>query len=88
MKYIIFLLAGLSIASVAIAADQEIPCREEVGEKQAAEYVSQCIQISPATHPPCNEQNSCSLIKDEIKRGCEFAKNSPGQAAPVFCTTK
>jgi hypothetical protein len=33
------------------------------------------------THPPCNGQNSCSLIIDEIKRGCGLLQ----QNIPTFC---
>jgi hypothetical protein len=84
MKSLIIALLAFSIARVANASDEEISCREELGQEAAAVYVSQCIEISPATHPPCNDQNACSLIKDEIKRGCEFAKTD-GVDVPKFC---
>jgi len=84
MKYLIAALFALSINSVANAADEEVSCRKEVGKKAAAALVKQCLEISPATHPPCNDQNACSLIKDEIKRGCEMAKTEGG-TAPKFC---
>ncbi|UFN51034.1 hypothetical protein LPC08_10695 [Roseomonas sp. OT10] len=32
--------------------------------------MKQCIQVSPATRPPCNDANPCALILDEIARGC------------------
>jgi hypothetical protein len=85
MKYLIIALIVFSMAPIVNASDEEISCREELGQKKAAVYVSQCIEISPATHPPCNDQNACSLIKDEIKRGCEFAKNTDGADVPNFC---
>ena len=84
-KSLIFALLALSTVSLANAADQEISCREELGQEQASVLVRQCIDISPATHPPCNDQNSCTLIKDEIKRGCEFAKNTEGGKIPGYC---
>jgi hypothetical protein len=84
MKYLIAALFALSINSVANATDEEVSCRKELGKKAAAVLVKQCLEISPATHPPCNDQNACSLIKDEIKRGCEMAKTEGG-TAPKFC---
>jgi hypothetical protein len=84
IKYLIAALIAFSINSVANAADEEVSCRKEVGKKAAAVLVKQCLEISPATHPPCNDQNACSLIKDEIKRGCEMAKTEGG-TAPKFC---
>jgi hypothetical protein len=84
MKSLIFALLAFSITSIANAGDEEISCRKELGKKAAAVLVNQCLEISPATHPPCNDQNACSLIKDEIKRGCEFAKTEGGDV-PKFC---
>lgn len=69
----------------ASATDEQISCRKELGKKKAAVYVRQCIQISPASHPPCNDLNPCSMIKDEIKRGCELGKSIQGGAVPRFC---
>ncbi|MFC3124531.1 lysozyme inhibitor LprI family protein [Pseudoroseomonas globiformis] len=57
-------------------------CREEAGTDQANEWVRQCIQVSPATHPPCNIANRCSLITDEIARGCGMI---PAAERPAFC---
>jgi hypothetical protein len=85
MKYLICALLTFSSLSIAFADDETISCRKEVGQKQAAVYVRQCIEISPATHPPCNDQNACSLITDEIKRGCEYAENTQGAEVPNFC---
>jgi hypothetical protein len=45
-------------------------CLNAVGIERSRQLVNECIQVSPATHPPCNAQNACSLIVDEIKRGC------------------
>ena len=85
MKHLVLTLLAFSITAVANASDEEVSCREEVGRQQAAVYVNQCIEISPATHPPCNAENACSLIIDEIKRGCDYAKNTEGGEVPSFC---
>jgi hypothetical protein len=56
-------------------------CLNAVGIQRSRQLVNECIQVSPATHPPCNAQNACSLIVDEIKRGCALI----GQGAAGFC---
>jgi hypothetical protein len=56
-------------------------CLNAVGIERSRQLVNECIQVSPATHPPCNAQNACSLIVNEIKRGCALI----GQGAPGFC---
>jgi Protein of unknown function (DUF3011) len=56
-------------------------CAKTVGNQVANELVRQCQQVSPATHPPCNAQNSCKLIEGEIQRGCGLLRAS----APAFC---
>lgn len=57
-------------------------CLEQAGEERAARIVDQCLEISPATHPPCNSQNPCSLITNEIKRACSLVGT---RDAPAFC---
>ena len=52
-----------------------------VGIERSRQLVNECLQVSPATHPPCNAQNACSMIVDEIKRGCALIS----QGAPGFC---
>jgi hypothetical protein len=59
----------------------QTPCAESAGPEQARRYVEQCLEVSPATHPPCNTANACGLIQDEIRRGCGFL----GKDAPAFC---
>lgn len=56
-------------------------CREDAGEEQAQIYVDQCRQVSAAAHPPCNADNSCELIIEEIVRGCQSLSTD----APDFC---
>jgi hypothetical protein len=69
------------------SAEQEIrdaarSCSETRGAQEAAQLVAQCMQVSPATHPPCNADNSCAMIEGEIRRGC----GQLGAAhRPAFC---
>jgi len=56
-------------------------CLKTAGAVRANELVRRCLKVSPATHPPCNAENSCSMIRDEIKRGCALI----GAGAPPFC---
>ncbi len=56
-------------------------CLSSVGKSEAQRLVDRCLKVSPATHPPCNAQNSCALITDEIRRGCEII----GASEPGFC---
>lgn len=72
-----FLVAGLLSSSQALAES----CRAEVGEDEAQTYVDQCLEVSPATRPPCNAENACELIWNEIARGCAML----GEDAPGFC---
>jgi hypothetical protein len=62
----------------------EPSCDDTAGRAQAHRYVQQCLEVSPATHPPCNAANPCSLIRDEIRRGCALL----GSTAPAFCRTE
>jgi hypothetical protein len=57
-------------------------CLNAVGIERSRQLVNECLQVSPSTHPPCNAQNACSIIVDEIKRGC----GSIQQGAPGFCS--
>lgn len=59
----------------------ERACFRSVGQDRANELAQQCRQVSPATHPPCNGENSCKLITDEIRRSCQLL----GKDAPGFC---
>jgi len=58
-------------------------CEEERGAQAAAALVRACMQVSPATHPPCNAQNTCAMIQDEIIRGCGLLTG----AKPPVCNT-
>jgi hypothetical protein len=56
-------------------------CRTAVGKERADRLVEECAHVSTATHSPCNAENSCVLIIDEIKRGCALI----GRDAPQYC---
>ncbi|MBS0293379.1 MAG: DUF1311 domain-containing protein [Proteobacteria bacterium] len=73
---------SVSAAASPAPASAQRSCAEEAGAVKAERYVAQCLQVSPATHPPCNAANACALIADEIKRGCGLL----GKDAPKFCT--
>jgi hypothetical protein len=60
-------------------------CNDEVGAELAAVYVDQCIEVSPATRPPCNAENSCELIQNEIVRGCALIDEEAPEDVPDFC---
>ncbi|MFO1027855.1 MAG: hypothetical protein U1E70_21980 [Acetobacteraceae bacterium] len=74
------LIAAPALVLLASAAAAQ-SCRQAVGAAEAQRFVAQCIQVSPATHPPCNAENPCDLITDEIRRGCGLL----GADAPSFC---
>ena len=58
-----------------------MPCATSAGGAKAAKLVDECLEVSPATHPPCNASNACALIVDEITRGCAMID----KGAPTFC---
>lgn len=64
-----------------MAGDNSVSCLQSAGAEKSNRLVNECLQVSPATHPPCNSQNACSLIISEIRRGCSML----GQGAPGFC---
>jgi hypothetical protein len=70
---------GIAPPAAAASGDQNtIPCIQAVGAERSKKLVEECLQVSPATHPPCNSQNSCQLIIGEIKRSCSLLqKNQP-----------
>ena len=43
-----------------------------IGAAASARLVERCIQVSPATRPPCNAANPCDLIQGEIDRSCKL----------------
>ena len=78
MKWMIC-TAILLCAGPALAAQT---CTEQVGEQKAQILVDRCLQVSAATHPPCNTENPCAMMVNEIKRNCA---ELTGSDAPGFC---
>lgn len=74
---VISCLLGLLAGSYAYAKDNS--CRALIGEKRVHMLVQQCINVSPATRPPCNASNRCELIIEEIDRGCRLLGNDGDQ---------
>lgn len=64
-------------------AGAPVSCLNDVGETAARRLVDRCIAVSPATHPPCNPENPCQLIQDEIDRSCRMY--GPGETRPAEC---
>lgn len=60
---------------------QRRSCWRAVGEERANELVNQCLKVAPGDRQPCESHNSCKVITDEIRRGCELL----GADAPGFC---
>ena len=56
-------------------------CSITLGDRRANQLADQCTQVSTGSHPPCNVQNSCRTIRNEIRRGCSLI----GSNAPSFC---
>ncbi len=69
------------VASSGSAPSTTGTCLNAVGIERSRQLVNECLQVSPSTHSPCNAHNACSMIVDEIKRGCGLI----GQGAPGFC---
>ncbi|WP_439271381.1 lysozyme inhibitor LprI family protein [Pseudochrobactrum sp. HB0163] len=56
-------------------------CSQAVGAAKAKEIADRCLEMSSSSHPPCNVENSCNLMIEEIKQGCAQI----GAAAPKYC---
>ena len=63
------------------AADRT--CTDSIGAAAATRLAERCTMVSPATHPPCNPDNACALIQDEIDRAC--GQYGPGETKPAEC---
>lgn len=72
--------ASVQLADLAPRAPQS--CTAEVGAEAADILVEQCLQVSPATRPPCNADNACEMMTDEIARGCAMLD---AEDTPDFC---
>jgi hypothetical protein len=61
-------------------------CRETAGAAKAQKLARQCVQVSEATHPPCNVANPCDMMVDEIKRSCAMRRDEK-VVTPAFCAS-
>ncbi|GGG91462.1 hypothetical protein [Silvibacterium dinghuense] len=71
-----------STSSFAGATADTQSCAASIGAAPAQKLVDRCLKVSTATHPPCNVQNSCALMRDEIRRSCNLLGEDD---APGFC---
>ena len=78
-------LAVMLLLAIPALAQTQPSCQADIGAARAKVLVDRCIDISPATHPPCNAANPCSMIRDEIRRGCDYARNG-AQPPPAYCS--
>ena len=62
----------------------ETACAVELGQTASARLVERCIAVSPATRPPCNAANPCTMIQGEIDRSCGMYE--AGETRPAECT--
>jgi len=58
------------------------PCSQAIGLQKAKEIVERCLDMSSSSHPPCNIENSCSMMIGEIQQGCAAS----GADAPEYCS--
>nr|WP_315380569.1 hypothetical protein [uncultured Sphingomonas sp.] len=72
--------AATPSVAATLAALTRRSCADEIGKAAAAQRVKLCINVSPATHPPCNAANSCAMTEDEIARSCALLD---GDGEPV-----
>lgn len=75
------MLTSVALHAWMLVADPR-SCSATFGNAQARVLVDRCLEVSPATHPPCNALNPCGLIIDEIRRGCAFLHDT---TKPRFC---
>lgn len=68
--------------AIAPAEASSTSCILDQGSDAAMDLVSRCMAVSPASHPPCNPNNPCQLIQDEIDRACA---QYPAAERPAQC---
>ena len=56
-------------------------CNRSIGQERADELERQCKKVAPGNRAACNDENSCRVITDEIRRGCQLL----GRDGPRFC---
>ena len=70
--------------AIAPAEASSTACTLDQGSDAAMDLVRRCMAVSTASHPPCNPNNPCQLIQDEIDRACAAYK--PGETKPAECS--
>lgn len=66
-----------------VLGEADRTCTDAIGAAAATRLAERCTMVSPATHPPCNPDNACALIQDEIDRAC--GQYGPGETKPAEC---
>src|SRR5258706_132688 len=56
-------------------------CNRSIGQERADELERQCKQVAPGSRAACNDDNSCRVITEEIRKGCQLL----GRDAPRYC---
>jgi len=56
-------------------------CNRSIGQERADELERQCKKVARGNRAACNDGNSCRVITDEIRRGCQLL----GRDGPRFC---
>lgn len=69
--------------AIAPAEASSTSCTLDQGSDAAVALASRCTRVSPASHPPCNPENPCQMIQDEIDRSCAMYK--PDETKPAEC---
>ena len=87
MKITANVIFALALWCAASGLASAASCKAEIGAAKAATLVGRCTEVSPATHPPCNDGNPCDLIIGEIKRGCGILIKDNASDTPGYCRT-
>lgn len=85
MNVIGFSVVALTLGVTSASAQS---CRQTAGMVQAQMMVRQCAQVSQMSHPPCNVENSCDMMVEEINRGCDTLLKELPAHAPAFCRSR
>ena len=56
-------------------------CNRSIGQERADELERQCKQVAPGNRAACSDENSCHVITEEIRKGCQLL----GRDAPRYC---
>lgn len=82
MKVVVAVGWFIAMSGAALAAERS--CLASAGRVEAERLVRRCRSISEATHPPCNVDNPCDRMIEEIASWCEINRQSRLNFKP-FC---